>query len=66
MTFAEWIRGRRTEKGETRPQSSQTIGVCVNTLKNWETGKTFPRSLAALQGLVRWSDDVDGFVRLVS
>ena len=65
MTFAEWIKGRRADKGQSRPAAAREIGVCANTLKNWENARTFPATLASLRGLVGWSEDTSGFVGLI-
>jgi transcriptional regulator with XRE-family HTH domain len=48
------IRYCRTSKGWTQEQLARNIGVSLNTVQRWESGKTRPSPLALekLQGLL--------------
>lgn len=37
------LKAARTNIGLTQVQFAEAVGVNVNTIKNWENGKTFPR-----------------------
>lgn len=37
------LKAARVNKGLTQSEAAQSIGISVSTLKNWETGKTFPK-----------------------
>lgn len=38
------LRAARVNAGFTQEESAKEIGCSVSTIKNWENGKTFPRS----------------------
>lgn len=37
------LKAARVNIGLTQAQLAEAVGVNVNTIKNWENGKTFPR-----------------------
>lgn len=37
------LRAARVNCGLTQTEASRMLGVSISTLKNWETGKTFPK-----------------------
>jgi len=51
--IADKIRNYRVRKGRTQEQLARSIGVSLNTVQRWESGKTRPSPLAMekLQGL---------------
>ena len=44
MRFGEKLRKYRTEKGLTQAQLAQQVGVGLNTIANYEKGKTYPQN----------------------
>lgn len=44
MRFGEKLRKYRTEKGLTQTQLAEQVGVGLNTIANYEKGKTYPQN----------------------
>lgn len=40
------FRAARVNAGMTQQEVAERIGVAISTLRNWETGKTFPKQPA--------------------
>ena len=55
--LADKIRQCRTLKGWTQEQLARNIGVSLNTVQRWESGKTLPSSLA-MEKLQKVLEDV--------
>lgn len=55
--LASKIRQCRTQKGWTQEQLARSIGVSLNTVQRWESGKTRPSPLA-MEKLQRLLEDV--------
>lgn len=51
------IRQCRVRKGWTQEQMARNIGVSLNTVQRWESGKTLPSPLA-MEKLQRLLEDV--------
>lgn len=50
------LRGARVDAGFTQEQAAEELEVAVSTLRNWETGRTYPKQqhiekLCALYGV---------------
>ena len=56
MTFGERIRELRTQKGLTRPQLADSIGVSVRTVKSYELGTSLPKTRETYQKLAEFFD----------
>lgn len=54
MTFGERIRELRTQKGLTRPQLADSIGVSVRTVKSYELGTSLPKTRETYQKLAEF------------
>jgi transcriptional regulator with XRE-family HTH domain len=55
--LAAKIRECRDLKGWTQEQLARNIGVTLNTVQRWESGKTIPSPLA-MEKLQKWLEDV--------
>ena len=55
--FADTIRQCRDLKGWTQEQLARNVGVSLNTVQRWESGKTIPSPLA-MEKLQKILEDV--------
>jgi transcriptional regulator with XRE-family HTH domain len=56
MTFGEKLRKYRLEKGWTQAELAQQAGLGVNTISNYEKGKTYPQNREVYTVLARLLD----------
>lgn len=41
---AKWVKTLRENRGLTQSDLSQILGVSINTVQNWESGNTIPKT----------------------
>ena len=56
MKFGEKLRKYRNEKGLTQAELAKQAGLGINTISNYESGKTYPQNRAVYKILAEFSE----------
>ena len=56
MTFAEKVKTLRTEKGWIQQERADALGVSVRTVKNYESGDSYPKNRLIYKKMARIFD----------